>query len=309
MTQTPPPQSIASATAAAILAAGLGQAAATYAANKHRGGASGKKGSRYEDYFLAYKVAEIVSRRTVADAPWPRLVGQSQGFVDDVVINDAAATEHYQLKNAATITWLGGTHPIATDFAHQYVLAAYLQLPSPTTHLVVPSATLAATLAGDMPSAISVHSSVVQFPYSETLNRLVLENISLHTVLGNLARTRNPSKDELVGVLGVLVMACGEFPAGGGVDEIIGIANRYMPRQLKTVGVVAPVLLRTDFVKILARIGGLTYDVNQGFFAWSGFGTYGTLNFDCADERFDAFQLLVEQKQPMTFDGFEELLP
>ena len=39
----------------ASIIACLGKAAATYAQNKQRGGANGKKGTRYEDFFIAHK--------------------------------------------------------------------------------------------------------------------------------------------------------------------------------------------------------------------------------------------------------------
>ncbi|NHZ92484.1 hypothetical protein F2P45_26260 [Massilia sp. CCM 8733] len=311
MTQ-PPSQNVpgvASTTAAAIIACGLGQAAANYAANKHRGGQNGKKGTRYEDLFLAYKVAEIVSLRTSTTDPWPHVSGQAQSFVDDVVIRDAMATNYFQLKNAATISWTAGEHPVVTDFSYQYRLANFLQQPTPKTSIVVSSTALAAKLSADVPAAIRSHSGVIHFPYSPTLNRWVIENPSFHSVLGSLARSRNPTDDQLAGVLGVLVMACGDFPDGGSVDDVLDVAQRYLPHQLRRVGVVEQVHLRAQFVNTLAGISGLTYDVTQGFFAWSGFGTHGALDFDCADERFNDFQALIELKQPTTFDGFEELLP
>lgn len=56
----------------------LGKDAAKYAANKHRGGSSGAKGARYEDFFLAVKVAEAAAALVDdPDAEWPHVKGQS----------------------------------------------------------------------------------------------------------------------------------------------------------------------------------------------------------------------------------------
>src|SRR5690606_901874 len=116
----------------------FGEKARKYAANKHRGGVNGKKGSRYEDFYMAFKAAEWAARcfRHLIPA-WPRLRGQIVGFVDDFAIDLAENTEYYQLKNVGSLTWDGGDHPLVEDFARQYKLAVHLGEPSPTTNLVV----------------------------------------------------------------------------------------------------------------------------------------------------------------------------
>lgn len=295
----------------ASIVACLGDEAATYAANKHRGGSNGKKGSRYEDFFLAYKIAEItVEKLQGVRADWPFVGSQTLGFVDDVVVSCRNATHYYQLKNAAAITWGAGKHPIATDFSYQYKLACYENQPSPNTHLVVSTQALAEQLRLEVPRDIQTHSSVVYFPYSDALNRLVLENDGLHSTLAGLSKAVTPSKDQLVGVLGVLTMACLNFPHGAPVDQILKSANDYMPHQLSVPGLIdAEVVLSPSFVAILDGIAGLTYDVRKGFFSWSGFGMSGVLSFSCADPQFVTFQETVERVKPTTFDSFEELVP
>lgn len=307
---SPSPAPFAEKNLLASIVACLGEDIAKYAANKHRGGENGKKGSRYEDYFLAYKVAEIVFARIGNhDLDWPVLAGQTRGFVDDIVVQENTKTEYFQLKNVEAITWTGGKHPVATDFSYQYKLACYEGQPNPMTSIVVPHRRLEEDLLGTIPGDIQMHSGVVLFPFSVTPNRLVLENESLHPVLSGLARSRAPEQDELVGVLGVLIIACLNHPEGGSVDEILRSAHRYTPNQLRSSGVLEPVVLRVRFGEILAEIEGLTYDVSQGFFTWAGLGTTGGFDFDCADIRFSQFQELIERECPTTFDGFEELLP
>jgi len=283
---------------------------ARYAANKHRGGSSGKKGSRYEDVFIGYKVAEIASSRVGAPSdPWPSVAGQTEEFVDDALIRHQDRVQYFQLKNVQNITWTGGDHPLETDFSLQYRLACFQGHPSPTTTLVVPDQALQAKLQATMPAAISGYSDVQFFPYSDTINRLVLENSSLHAALGTLSRSRAPHIDELVGVLWVLTAAGNDFAGEVSVEQVLHAAARFVPNQLRTVGITVPVVLRTAFAEIVDRIAGLKYDVSQGFFSWDAFGTSGIFDFDCAAPQFEDFQKLIEQENPTTFERFEELLP
>jgi hypothetical protein len=310
MNQTVPQPAVvtSSLNSHASIVACLGQDAATYAANKHRGGSNGKKGARYEDAFLAYKVAEIAARRVgVFGNAWPLVAGQTQGFVDDVLVREATATNYFQLKNVKDITWTGGKHPITTDFSYQYRLACHENQPGPITTLVVADEALRDNLQAAMPAEIAPHSAVVFFPYSETLNRLVLENPALHDTLRKISRSSNPPMDDLVGVLGVLVMASGEFVQEVSVEEIFRAAHRYYPGQIRTVGITSPAVLRAQFVSIVDGIAGLQYDVSQGFFSWDGYGTSGIFDFDCSHPRFEEFQKLVEEQRPTTFERFEEL--
>jgi hypothetical protein len=294
---------------ASILAC-LGQGPATYAANKHRGGSNGRKGARYEDFYLAYKVAEIAAGRVGAyGAPWPFVASQAPGFVDDILVRDITSTNYFQLKNVANITWTGGVHPIATDFAYQYKVACHENQPGPTTTLVVADAALRDALQATMPAEIATHSAVTFFPFSDTLNRLVLENSSLHDTLTKISRSSKPLNDELVGVLGVLVMASGEFTQEASVEDILRVAHRYYPTQIRTVGITSPIVMRAQFVNVVDKIAGLKYDVSQGFFSWEGYGTSEILDFDCADPKFEEFQKLIEQENPTTFERFEELVP
>jgi len=295
---------------ASILACFQDDKIVRYAANKHRGGSSGKKGSRYEDVFIGYKVAEIVASRVGAPADaWPSIAGQTEEFVDDALIRRQDRVQYFQLKNVQSITWTGGDHPLETDFSLQYRLACFQGHPSPTTTLVVPDLALQAKLQATMPAGISGYSNVQFYPYTDTLNRLALENASLHGALGTLSRSRAPHIDELVGVLWVLTAAGNNFTGEVSVEEVLHAAARYIPNQLRTVGITAPVVLRTAFVEIVDRIAGLKYDVSQGFFSWDAFGTSGIFDFDCASSQFEDFQKLIEQENPTTFERFEELLP
>jgi hypothetical protein len=116
----------------------FGSSCADYITHKHVGGRSGKKGSRYEDLFLAYKAAEAAANQVDFPSPtWPFLVGQRLDFVDDAVLVSDSATEYYQLKNSVSVSWGSGAKSVADDFAKQFVLAQHRGEANPFTCLVV----------------------------------------------------------------------------------------------------------------------------------------------------------------------------
>lgn len=294
-----------------LISTELGEDAFRYLLNKNRGGSSGKKGSRYEDIFFGYKIAEVAVEYFGQPGPWPLVHSQVLGFVDDVVVRASSKSEYCQLKNVATLTWTGGEHPIATDFEYQHVIASKLGEPAPCTQLVVSDQMLYDSLRESIPDRIKDYTSVKYFPYADgSLNRVVLESTDLRELLRPLSKSENPTLDELEGVLGVLIISSFHHPEGGTVDELLRSANRKTPNQLRSL-VVADLkqFIRDDFRAVLAAIPSLTYSFDKGFFTWSGFGTSGTFPQDCASEQFAEFQEEVVRQRPLTFEDFEGLHP
>jgi hypothetical protein len=292
----------------------FGAEIATYFANKRRGGDAGNKGTRYEDHFVAYKVAEAAA--ALIDAPSgadPHIRSQADGFVDDVRIAIPSATDYYQLKNADSVNWSSGEHPIATDFALQFRLSRHLDEPGPSTALVVPTANLAAMLRKNIPGAIAAHTQVRHFPWAVTLNRLVLESDTLRNLLRKLASVENASDDVLSGVMYALMNACLERPEGATALELFAQAAKLFPNQLRLMPADADsfryLFLRDAFMRVLANIEGLSYGAERGFFHWSGFGTSGIFESDVSSDAFKAFQDEVVRRNPATFEDFEKVVP
>lgn len=287
----------------------FGREARDYVANKQRGGVSGQKGTRYEDYFVAFKVAEIAAEHiSTSNAPWPTIGSQMVGFVDDVVVEDATSTTYFQLKNVQSLSWKRGSHPLEIDFKCQFALASEKWgKPSPYTELVVSSETLHATLTAAIPAPIAAHSRVSFFPYCEGgINQYVLTHPGLQECLKALAKSENAHLDELEAVLGVLILASSYVsPEGGRVDDIIRKTRRNFPHQLRSLVADTEQLLEPEFRAALDAIPGLSYSVERGFFRWEGFGTVGTFRVDCEHEDFARFQTEIIAKQPQTFDDFE----
>jgi hypothetical protein len=289
----------------------FGDDAYTYALRKQRGGDSGKKGARYEDFFLAYKVAEIAVASLGQPTPWPHLRGQVFGFVDDAVVQSPVQTEYSQLKNVSSITWTSGKHPLETDFLYQYQLSTELKLPSPITQLIVSNKQLKVELEATIPASIASHTRVLHFPYGDgSKNKLLLESPELQDLLRPLSKKPKPSLADLESVFGVLIIATFSEPHGATVDTLLRTANREQPYQLRCFDVVdLKQYVQPEFEAVLASVPGLSYSFDKGFFSWSAFGTSQTLHTDCTSEEFARFQKRIVQKKSLTFDEFEELLP
>jgi hypothetical protein len=68
-------------------------------ANKHRGGLSGKKGSRYEDYF-AVSQCIVHALPVLQHIDQVTLTPQADAWVDDLVVHHNQHVHYYQLKNS-----------------------------------------------------------------------------------------------------------------------------------------------------------------------------------------------------------------
>lgn len=297
----------------ADITACLGEGPAKYAANKHRGGSSGNKGTRYEDFFIAYKAVEAAVRLlTDHNAPNPHIKGQDDvGFVDDARIASDTATDYFQLKNKDAVSWTAGKHPIATDFGYQMTLSKHVGEPAPTTNLVVPTAELAAKLQEGIPTEIKDHTQVHHFPWSVTANRLVLESANLREWLTKLAHVDAPTNEALSGAFGTFLMASIEYPDGATASDLADLATRMYPGQLRLLPITEDweQHLNPGFTRVLAGIPGLVYGAKRGFFYWSGFGTSGVFGSSVLSEEFKNFQNDIVQIGPKTFEEFEEVLP
>lgn len=291
----------------------LGADAAAYAKNKHQGGLNGRKGGRYEDFFMTWIVAETAANHVDdPDLEWPYVEGQAMAFVDDVVVRKSSGTDYYQCKNTDAISWSSGKHPIATDFEMQMAFATKLGVSNPTTKLVVPDAQLHRNLGADVPAAITKHTDVLLFPYGlGNMNRLVFEHAELRNALGKLAKVENPKLDDLVGVFGALLLSCTDCQDEYSADIILQNANKYNPAQIRMFPANVDWTKRLDpeFVSVLAKIQGLSYSVNRGFFHWAAFGMSGVFEVSCEDEDFKSFQQEVITAKPATVEELETFLP
>ena len=294
------------------IAACLGESAARYAANKHRGGSNGNKGVRYEDFFIAFHAVDGLLQHVLdLSAPPIHFKGQAEGFADDVRIASAASIAYFQLKNAQSVQWSAAPHPIETDFDYQARLSAHLGETSVSTTLVVPSITLSESLRLNIPNKIRAHTKVEHFPWTETANRLVLECAELREQLTQIVNVDDPTDDVLVGAFGMILIACLNYPGGADARELLAHCSKLYPNQLRLANMdeAWEQHLKSDFTAILDKIPGFSYGAKRGFFYWSASGTSGVFGSSVLSEEFNLFQRDVVQRNPKTLDDFEEVLP
>lgn len=286
----------------------LGAAAATYARNKARGGANGRKGTRYEDFYGAYKVAEEAVNHLNGSTDWPTIEDQVYAFVDDLVLTWPKLAHYHQLKNVQGLSWTAGEHPLVVDFEHQVVLSKARGEPPVKTTLVVANEDVFHAMSV-IPASIAPHSNVVLFPYADGhANRLVIEHTPLRNLLAQLTRLEDASDDELAYVLGMLMLGMQQAPSQT-VDAVIERAQGASPSLIRLFHwQMHNVKLQPEFVNVLDKIPELKYGIERGFFHWNALGTSGVLQFNCLSHDFLRFQARVIASAPKTFEQFEELI-
>lgn len=144
-----------------------------YVANKNRGGSSGQKGMRYEDYFAVYKLA-LLAHSILEAGLHIHFSSQLLAFVDDLIIDILdEPLQHYQLKNSPTVSWLGDTHPIQIDFANQHHLNLSIYSRESQIFLVVSNQACSMRLENTIPTSIEHFSRVSYFPYASDVMAVV----------------------------------------------------------------------------------------------------------------------------------------
>ncbi|WP_158014512.1 hypothetical protein [Ralstonia solanacearum] len=295
---------------AALIERLFGQAKAEYVCNKHTGGVSGKKGTRYEDLFATFTIASILADHVSQGGDLPVIEEQALGFVDDLAVAHAKWTKYTQCKNSESVSWHSGTHPISTDFKCQLDLAAALQKPNPAVELVVANQSTAAKLAGEIPPDIAASTTVTHFPYLGGFNRLVMEYEPVRDKLAALTRTEDPTLDELGSAFGALMIAWIGVTGVCSIEGIMQAARQQSPQLLRSYPWTSgEQFLRPELNAALAGVSDLLYTVKRGFFSWACEGCSGTLTCECDSEEFSRFQQRVIQAKPKHFDDFWSLLP
>ena len=294
----------------ALVGEGVDIGSYDYARNKARGGASGKKGARYEDYVTAYLIAELLCEmlRRQPCMCWPRLISQDFGFVDDVTVASGDATVFHQLKNVQALSWSSGPHPLEDDFRLQLTVANALRWPNPSTVLFTSDHSVVQSMRSAMPTDLVSSAKVRHFPF-DIANVLVQTFSPLRDVLIPLARTSNPSNDELGNVLGALISSLSRASDEVSVEALLHMAQGQSPTLIRLFPhQMAGVELAPQVVSVLDGIPGFCYCFDRGFFEWRCGSDSGVFSFSCLDHRFRRFQELASAQKPETFEDLENIL-
>ncbi len=288
----------------------LGVRYADYLKNKTIGGANGQKGVRYEDYFICSQIVEWVRR--AIDGQFPakclKLESQHKGLVDDLVLHDDELNvrSHYQCKNAIRVVWGQGFKSISDDFLKQKEFNDKYFSFSTTTHLVLSNKEILPSLRESTPNAIQDFTTVIYFPETKSVNKLILDSDEFRKTLTSICVSGDIDKLETLfqAILGVWVDSSSEDQVT--LELIINKVRRLSPNFLYDPSnnhSLIPMGVR----KILDSVPDFTYNVNAGYFEWAfRGGQFSGMSMHSIDSKdFEAFCIRIEEKRP---NGFGELL-
>ena len=280
-----------------------------YLHNKNRGGNSGQKGNRYEDYFAVYKLAQL-ARDILQAGSSIRFSSQLLAFVDDLIIKHDSNLENYQLKNSSSVSWNQGNHPIQVDFLNQHKLNQ-LSYPNSISQmtLVISDKSCAENLTNTLPALIQSFSQVLHFPYDADILTVVNQVPAFKDAIVWLSAFDQPEPDKIEYVvkalIGVWVTSNVKDIAG---EELLHMAQKQSPQLIRSFE--TDYQLDPEVEKILSDIENLTYNLAKGFLHWNyadGLSS-GTPPYSIDTEAFDRLQERIKTHNPTTFEELEPLL-
>ena len=285
----------------------FGDTALTYLQHKNRGGDSGQKGIRYEDYFSVYKLAHL-AQSIIESGLAVDFFSQILAFVDDLIIDiEAKPIQHYQLKNSADVSWAKGKHPLQDDFVHQEELNRVILARESRLALVVSDFHCAKRLTAAIPASVKAFSQVLYFPYAPD-SFTIMEDIStFRDALVYLSAFDNPPPDKIDYVVKTLLGVWITRQSSSGWD-LLTTAQQQSPQYIRSFQ--ADLALDVEVEQILGNIPDFSYSFSKGFLHW----TYanglmsGTPPYSIDNDAFRRLQERIKDHKPQTFEELEILL-
>ena len=193
-----------------------------YLAHKHQGGASSKKGNRYEDFYAIYQIIKLMANKHL-DAI---VYSQVEAYVDDLKIDMGdGASVFCQLKDVKKLSWgnidVKGT--LAYDFFHQGKVCK--EKNDDFSLRLVVSSQVEKMMTG-MPVEISEYSNVEDYPSYGNLNRYIYDSnfyqiVALAFGLG--AKEHEVASNYVTFLFGLW---CGERCEGMRIEGILGMVEQ-----------------------------------------------------------------------------------
>lgn len=278
---------------------------ATYLQHKAQGGRNFEKGDRYETRFAVKKIAEKLTHYLTRSTSF-KAVAQFEGsFVDDLVIEDSTAIEHFQLKNTQSQYWGSGKKgSLLFDFFHENVRLQSRGKPFKLS-LVVSDETSAERLDLKRPIDLPAETKVAHYP-DVNLFQLIKQN-HLRSELAGLSRKVDARDDDLMYLARALMARWCDRDGECSAEDLLDNTVRRFMRSLHK-GNPEDILV-PEVKQILNGIPGFKYTVSRGFLQYHYKGTSQVLAFDVFDERFKTVQEWIRGTHPSTFPGnFEDML-
>lgn len=291
----------------------VGEDNVAYLDQKLRGGESGHKGSRYEQFFGVHRIARL-ARNLIEREEDARVEWQSDGFVDDFVVrrDHKRSFKGYQLKNSDAVSWIAGDHPIVSDFAMQHEICREENYSDIRLRLVCSDEARAGKLKAEVPDHISGYSSAFFFPYNESHPQLMYTFPWVREDFAYLSRNPRAAVIDASEVAQVLLGAWDCMAPKALVSEVVAQARSLSPSVLRALksDEQATEQLSAEIKMLLDSIPDFEYRIDRGFLAWSAMdsSTSGILSFDCFDDKFHAWQTKVLKLAPSTFEELEVIL-
>jgi hypothetical protein len=282
---------------------------------RHIGGKAGQKGTRFEDFFAAYKLAEHLAHSYASgsgrfrDRTRTEIHSQVFAFVDDVVVEHKKTriVEHYQLKNAKSVSWKSGSPSISDAFKKQRDLCAYKGLKG-HLYLVVPTNALRRNLDKKRISYKVSCDGVLQFPFNK-FDVLVQSYRPFREALITVTPFSLPhiETDKLVTLARLILAIWISAPNRLTVKKL---AIHLRSTQCAFVRPMTPFLpMPVGVERILGRIPGFRFKLQKGFLFWScGSVNNGVYPHNATTRQFRNLMNRIKKSRPRTFGDIEEQL-
>lgn len=276
---------------------------------RHKGGESGQKGTRFEDYFathlLASRLGEAYGQKGFRDHNEITFHSQAYAFVDDLVVElkGKGLVEHYQLKNASSVSWGSGEDSIGVDFASQGELCSKKGLKG-RLFLVVSSKSQRRKLDEKRKAKNINCEKVLYFPYAIPNNLLLTYKPFRHALVKISPFHKKDAENDKLSALATFLL-------GTWVAAPNKLALEELAKKLEESGCPARPMGRTrklpsDVAKILKVIPGFKFWIRKGYLFWEWRQTdNGMYPFHTGTKAFDNLSKRIRQSRPNTFEALE----
>jgi len=290
-----------------------GKIALEYLENKHRGGISGQKGTRYEDYYAVFRLAEHAGPSYSIEGglggnETMQFISQVRKcFVDDLVIlGGGLSQEHFhQLRNVQNLSWGNGAKSLAWNFESQGTLSQQAGRGC-SCYLVVPDNELQAALTAGMPVSLAGFSKVRYFPWLETLNGYIRGWSEFYEAIASLSAFEKPTPEKCLPVARGLLAA---WVDAGADSLVLGDALRELQSGSSYVRPIEGDRRLPDvFIEALDGVEDLCWRQERGYFHWHSTDELdsGTLPYNCHTARFDLLIAWVTKHCPACLDDLAD---
>ncbi|MGL4551658.1 MAG: hypothetical protein ACRC33_10755 [Gemmataceae bacterium] len=275
------------------------------------GGDNNRRGNRYEDYFVVFRLVQYAPR-VVRDGVAVRLREQAGCPVDDLLLVEPGASHYHQLKADRAITWGEAGRKLERECRGQMSACEAAGIAFRLV-VVVADEARRQSLAVNMPADLAGCTTVFLFPRLARPSDLAVRADLVGESLGELCAGRAAGTAEHQHVVRAFHAAWVDHePDAGGycvLGALISKIREWGIGRLRHDWVDRPAAW-ADAEAVLRSIPGLRWWVDRGYFEWEYPPADGGLSPEpCGSESFGRFTDRLVETRPSSFAQFERLLP